>query len=289
MHVPRIWKREYIEDTDAHGNVLSAFGWGWSDSSEEEARSRASATARRVMDWLIGGNEVDDPHHYGYDERLPREEIVREFVDAAGTTYSFITRNSYGSLVLNARDLVFIDVDLPDAPKPKPVSLLARLFGKKPSLPSDPSQVILDEIRATARLHDDLGFRIYRTANGFRVAISNQLLTADSPRVQQLLSEFGADLLYVRMCKNQQCFRARLTPKAWRCGAGMPPGRYPFGSSSDEAEYRTWESQYTQTVSPYSVCQLVESIGPAEVHPELDGLIKLHDELTKCRDQHPLA
>jgi hypothetical protein len=41
------------------------------------------------------------------------------------------------------------------------------------------------------------------------------------------LRELGSDPKYVQLAKAQECFRARLTPKPWRCGVRQSSRVYP--------------------------------------------------------------
>ncbi len=290
MQIPRFWEKQTVEGVDARGNQVSAGGWGWSATSVDEARSRARASARRVLNWLIGGDSAGQPpDHYGYDERLPREEIIDEYNDESGAPHAFISRNAYGALILNTRDLMFIDIDLPPQPPPSPWGLIAKWFGKREQVQADPAEAATAKIRTTASRFGDLGFRVYRTLNGFRVLVANQPMLPDSPRSQELLAAFDTDPLYVRMCKNQQCFRARLTPKAWRCKIPMPPSRYPFTKPGSEAEYRRWEQIYSDKTRSFSTCKLIDVIGPDVIDAGVAGLVEIHDQLTKANVTQPLA
>jgi hypothetical protein len=285
MHVPRFWEKANAK-TNAAGAVAQVGCWGWSETSPDEARRRAAEAAQRLADRWLG---ADLPHSYGYDERLPREEIIDEFEDPQGQTKAFVTRNSHGSLILNTRDLMFIDVDFPVARPPALLpNFLARLIGKAPP-PVDPESAVEQSILATAQQHPELGFRIYRTRNGFRVVVSNQPIIAPSAQAQELLGQFQADPLYVRMCKNQECFRARLTPKAWRCGLQAPPARFPFADPSAESANRAWEQAYHDKIAGLSSCQFVQTIGNPSLHPAIADLVELHDGLTKANSSDPLA
>jgi hypothetical protein len=95
--------------------------------------------------------------------------------------------------------------------------------------------------------------------------------------------------LYVRLCKAQECFRARLTPKPWRCNMAPPPWRYPWASADVEIQYRLWERRYEQTSRSYAVCKLVKQLGPQEVHPDVTAILTLHDQLTGIDADRPLA
>lgn len=291
MKVPRYWQREQVQTES--GDVT--FGWGFSETSNEEARVRARETAQRVADWLGDGDKWDaELNQYGYDERLPREEIIREMTDSMGETNAFVSRNGYGSLILNTRDLVFIDVDLPPQRRQLPQGIVGTVLsllglGSQTAPASSPEVETLSRIESVAVRFSHLGFRVYRTANGFRIMVINEPLLSDSQIAQQLLMEFRADPLYIRMCKNQECFRARLTPKAWRCDVRRPPGRFPFENAGEEDRYRAWETEYNNGIRGFATCKLETTIGTPEVHPELQTLIELHDRLTGISDHLPLA
>ena len=163
------------------------------------------------------------------------------------------------------------------------------MFGKKPTNVDEPTDGALERIRQTALNHSELGFRIYKTFNGYRVMVTNQMMGPDSEEAHRLLAEFKSDPLYVRMCKQQQCFRARLTPKPWRCNSRNPPARFPFASDTEEESYRRWESEYLSAVGGYKTCELVATVGPNAIHTSFEGLVATHDSLTKSDSVAPLA
>lgn len=79
-----------------------------------------------------------------------------------------------------------------------------------------------------------------------------------------------ADPLYMRLCKFQATFRARLTPKPWRVEA-------------DEAAARFVYDRITGIVLPewrsYAVCRLIEVTGQQTILPEFEKVIQIHDIL----------
>ena len=92
-----------------------------------------------------------------------------------------------------------------------------------------------------------------------------------------------------RRHQTQECFRARLTPKAWRCGSITPPVRYPFEAPEYEGAFRLWEAEYDHDCLAYSTCHLLETFGSGEILPEFLPLVELHDGLTKASQSLPLA
>jgi hypothetical protein len=91
------------------------------------------------------------------------------------------------------------------------------------------------------------------------------------------------------LCQAQECFRARLTPKPWRCNMAPPPWRYPWANADVEIRYRSWEQRYEQASRSYTVCRLVKQLGPQEIHPDVEPILALHDRLTGIEADRPLA
>ena len=100
---------------------------------------------------------------------------------------------------------------------------------------------------------------------------------------------FGSDPLYVRLCTAQQCFRARLTPKPWRCDAGKPPARFPFPDGAAELRYREWVQHYEQASQPYAVCRLLGDYGAQTRHPVVTAVLDVHDRYTRPGVNRQLA
>lgn len=286
MKIARYWKRSVIKTTSSQGRPLEAVAWGWSSDDPAEAQSRADEAVQRSAQRIASGQSF--PGSYGYPDRPAREEIIREIANEAGDITAFISRNSYGSLVLNTARLMFIDIDVPRPPGSGLIGMIKSLFGGGPS---DPFEAALVRIREKAATLPDLTFRVYRTAAGFRLAVINKRIDPTSNEGQNLLSAFGSDPLYIRLCKNQESFRARLTPKHWRCRVESPRGRYPFRGQVEEEMHRLWIENYNVATSGYSVCRFVEQIGS---HPQIGDfrpLIELHDRDTKALsgNELPLA
>ena len=134
--------------------------------------------------------------------------------------------------------------------------------------------------------------RIYRTAAGFRVLIVNATVLATSAQAEQILEGLESDPLYRQLCRVQECFRARLTPKPWRIRRGRnPPNRFPWTEPESEQAYRDWESKYERAASSYRTCQFIEEVGAEEyqISDTHRSLIELHDELTGAHAERPLA
>src|SRR5262249_4384448 len=77
----------------------------------------------------------------------------------------------------------------------------------------------------------DWRFRLYETPAGVRALAMHRTFRSDEPEVLECFAALGADPIYARMCLNQRCFRARVSPKPWRVGVSehIPPrsGAWP--------------------------------------------------------------
>ncbi len=286
MKIARFWVKETIQTVNKRGQRVEVARWHWSENSREEARERAAEAVRQTAGRIAAGEPWPSKNEY-YPDRPPREEIIEEIKDRQGEVIATITRNGYGALVLNTRDLMFIDVDLPfEWPIPSLFKAIGRLFGKKYE---DPAEKLQKKVIGLARDHEAFAFRIYRTRAGFRCVVVNTRIDPASPESLRLLDTFGADPLYVRLCKNQECFRARLTPKPWRCGARKPPNRFPREEAEAEQAYRAWASEYEAKSRPFATCRLVEQTGAPSTDASLTALLDLHDRLTKVASGLALA
>jgi hypothetical protein len=288
MKLARYWTRGQGEAMDPNGERVRVVARGWSDESIDQARVRAAEIARRVAQRIV--SHPGEKNQYDYGDRPLPEPVVREFGPAA-----VVTRNGYGALVLNADHLMFIDVDKEDIQPPasgggggieEVLSGIFSLFGKQaPSIPSaQPRQApptVLDSIRRVAERHS-LSGRVYKTAAGHRVLIANARFRAGYNETETLLNEFGADRMYMRLCRVQESFRARLTPKPWRCDFHKPPVEFPFETPRDEAHYRRWEAEYNAKAARYATCRFLSPVGGGTVAPEFEELIRYHDQETKA-------
>jgi hypothetical protein len=291
MKLARYWTRESGEATGLDGRRVSVVARGWSNESLAAARELARTTARRLAERLAGGRA--EPERYPYGERPLPEPVLREFRSGAGADPSaVVTRNAYGALVLNARELMFVDIDRDDTPSAAPVAGLVSgirsLFGKAPPASPKAENPVLAGVQRVAE-SNGLAARVYKTAAGYRAIITNVHLDAGSGSSEGLLQQFDADPLYVRLCRMQQSFRARLTPKPWRCGLRAPAVSFPYDTPEDESRFRAWEATYASTASRYATCRYVATFGDARIAPEFEDLVHYHDQETRASTTLPLA
>ena len=97
-----------------------------------------------------------------------------------------------------------------------------------------------------------LQLRVYETAHGFRLLVESQVLSPEGSVYQHLAKSLGCDSSYLHLCQQQNCYRARLTPKP-------------------EAEAGARVCRYLGTIS---------TIESGLIDEALADLVQLHDERT---------
>jgi hypothetical protein len=277
MKIPKYWAKG-VARVKGERSELDLSCWRWSDASQAEAAQAAEARAREIALRFVPGQW---PDRYAYADRPLREEVVEPITGSDGREAAIITRNSYGALVLNAARVMSIDIDFDTKEKPGPFLTLRQITGKNPS-----SQVTkqLDRIEDWSRQHPQWSIRVCRTFGGLRGLITNELFEPTDPSSLGVLTSLNSDPLYVRLCKAQECFRARLTPKPWRCGVTPPPSRYPWPTSTAEVAQRQWERNYEYAAQRYTTCQLVKELGAQTMQPEIVRIVAIHDQYA-CRGE----
>jgi len=180
---------------------------------------------------------------------------------------------------------MFIDIDTP--PPAKEPGFIGRLLGKKSPPPAEDP---VTKIRRVIGRTPGLGMKVYRTPNGYRGLVTSQPYAPGSSEAEALLRSFESDDLYVKMCKAQQCFRARLTPKPWRIGMDNPPRTFPFTAPQKQQAYDRWRADYDQRSRGYAACEALDAgpWGNADVHADIAPVLAMHDELA-CSAGKPLA
>jgi hypothetical protein len=276
MNFPPFWAR----GTSGHFS-----SWRWSFASLADAQAQADQAAQRLAE-RFGAGERPAQHAGYYPDRPLREPVLQEIQDPSGATAAVVTRNSYGCLVLNTARAMFVDIDLPEQ---KPAGLFARIFGGSGSAKQLTPEAAIAKVEIWTRANPGWGWRIYRTRAGLRLLATHDLMNPDSEATDAVFEALDSDPLYRRLCKAQKCFRARLTPKPWRCGVHLKPPRWPFENDKLEKWSQKWEAQYNSFAAGWATCQFVRAIGNPEVHPEIAPLVKLHDEKTRVLAQLKLA
>jgi hypothetical protein len=257
----------------------------------EEAKRRAEESARKVADRFASTGRVDHRRYYG--DRPFREEILHTINGHNGSPTAIVTRNSYGCTVLNTAGLMFVDVDLEgenDNSNDRG-SWFSGFFGKsRRAVPPPKDQdIIIERARWWAAEHPGWGWRVYRTRAGLRFVATHKFFDPEDTVTNTIFDRLAADPLYRKLCQNQKCFRARLTPKPWRCGVWGLSVPWPWTHPNSEKRFRAWEQKYLKASEKFSTCTLVTTLGNRDLHPEIAPIIRLHDEKTRIESGLPLA
>jgi hypothetical protein len=264
---------------------------GWSFNSAAEAERHAVENSEKRAQLLVAGGSSERARHY-YVDRPMREPILRDFRDSAGQKVGIVTRNIYGALILNTARLCFIDVDLPERPPTSSVvNLIKRFFGGStpPVAEFVPETEALQRAEAWANSHAPWLWRAYRTKAGLRFLAAHAPLEVDSRVVREAFEALGADPLYQKLCAGQKCFRARLTPKPWRCGYSSAHLNWPFVDAAAESRFEKWDAAYRERCLAWRTCAALPSIGSARPAAQFAELISYHDETSGVAGQLPLA
>lgn len=300
--------------------------FGWSDASQAEAEAMAAERAQVALRQILAGEKLprrEPKVAYNGARGVPiREEVLARHGDVV------ITRNAYGAHCLNTPDVLFADIDFSpkvsgwtifggilflfagaiafgayeNSKKTGFILMLVSLFLAYPfaallhkivtTLRGGPERIARARIAAFLRQHPAWSLRLYRTPAGFRVLAVHALFVPDDAQVTQCFSALGVDRVYVAMCRNQHCFRARLTAKPWRIGIAAHmrprPGVWPVRSEQREKR-QAWVQAYESAAASYAACRFIEALGSQTLHPKADKVRQLHDSLAQAVSGREIA
>jgi hypothetical protein len=266
MRVFKYWA-EYGRILDIDGYQQYSKTLGGSNISIEDAEKTAREKLEKAQR-IIKGEATKDCDY--------EVDIVEEIVERLDDK-NIVTRNRYGALVLNSIDHVFIDIDQYQA------GWLDWIF--KPKLEGKP--LLLSQITKTMSkpLYARYGFRLYETAKGYRLLITNAPFGARSSTSKGLMRVFKADYLYQWLCVKQNCYRARLTPKPYRIKQKRLKVIFPNRNAQEQAEHEAWVASYNDRSQGYSTCRLVKQQGPVS----MNKVIEYHDNISGVQNRYRLA
>lgn len=325
MIVPRYWAEARVQ---AHlgKRQVTVRRFGYADESQAAAEADARARAEAALTRILRGEPLarrERKQPYPGGDGLPiREEVVARHGDVV------ITRNAYGARCLNVSDVLFVDVDFDRAPSPKvrlPVlfSFAALVFGlvfwraswcaavvsgcaalvvgfplmdlatrTLTRLRGGEEAFALRRVRAFSAAHPEHHLRVYRTPRGLRVLAMERTFDPLEAATSAIFAALAADETYVRMCRTQRCFRARISPKPWRIGEPsvstvsravwpIPEARMPM-----RARWVTW---YETASASYAACRFLERMGRDVTCARTEEVRRLHDEACRAHEALPLA
>jgi len=259
----------------------------------------------------------DSPDNQAHDSRRARYyhvDVIREQrledLSRDGEEIAVITRNSYGAKIINCPEVMFVDIDTDEEHWGSYPSVLGMsgggclavllgvgaLFGvgagkdpKLESMKSEPEETSSRpapsqaKIEALARVksyvdsNPGVGFRIYETLLGLRLIATHQLYDPAGEASMEIFRALGCDELYMRLCRVQKCFRARLTPKPWRIGHSTPHWRRP--QPIPHPQDISWLEGYEARSRGYQACRFMEKTGLEAPDPVIEEVVRVHDEV----------
>jgi len=328
MIIPQYWAEARLQHRE-RGRQITIRRFGWSDDSLAAAQAHADARVREAMARALAGEKLPRRERrtaYNGSEGVPiREEIV----ERDGETV--ITRNGYGALCLNTPNVLFADIDFDEKPGCRATVISMLLLGfavglamryafdlslARTVLFGGAAAILLgdavarvwrrafsalqggQEGRARKRIarfvarHPQWRVRVYRTPAGMRLLALHRTFDPRESEVVHAFEALGVDPIYARMCHNQNCFRARVTPKPWRLGMRRLWAPYAAAWRSEHADLpgrREWIELYGRESEGFAACRYVETLGSGAVDASADRVRELHDLMCSAERELPLA
>ena len=325
MIVPDYWaeaRRQHKTST----RQVTVHRFGWSMSSQTDAQLMAEARADEALQRIVAGESLarrEQKTAYNGADGIPiREEVLARHGEQV------ITRNAYGAHCLNSPNVLFADVDFNPERGAKPALLafaflsavsvatgfalgswgmafgllffsliaaapIANLIARLAVAAGGGSERIARKrIASFISANPAWNLRLYRTPAGYRVMATHQPFDAKDEEVQRFFAQVSADPVYVRMCTNQNCFRARLTAKPWRIGISAHmrprPGIWPVRPES-VAVRNQWIAEYEEKAAAFAACRYMESMGSGVVHKAIKVVVDLHDRESRALSAAQIA
>lgn len=321
MIVPDYWAEARKQHREP-GKQVTVRRLGWSTLSQSDALEMAESRATEALTRILSGERLDRRERktpYNGASGVPiREEVLSRHGEEV------ITRNSYGAHCLNTPHALFADIDFDSRGHGRitcaliillaalsisagfyfhnwglpfavfvfslllidPLASLVFRFSK--ALRGGSERIARRRIDSFLATHPEWNLRLYKTPGGIRLLATHQAFEPSAPEVQEFFSAVGTDPVYVRMCLNQQCFRARLTAKPWRIGISSHmrprPGVWPVDPA--RLHLRTeWIARYEQVATGFAACHFLETLGSGTVHDSIRQVIALHDRESKSQQR----
>jgi hypothetical protein len=157
---------------------------------------------------------------------------------------------------------------------------------------SHPEQAAIKHVEVFLMQHPNWRIRLYRTPAGLRLLVMHQTFDPGQAEVANFFDAIGADKIYVRMCLQQNCFRARVSPKPWRIGITSHmkprPGIWPI-KPERLPEREQWVNEYERKSEGFASCGFIADMGSNDIDPTVERVRILHDDLCHAESGKPLA
>ena len=325
MIVPKFWA-EAVLKSQTRKRQITVRKLGWSDDGPDEAQVMAELRAADALARIERGEPLTRRERkaaYNVGEGVPiREKIV----ERRGETV--VTRNVYGARCLNTPNVLFADMDFAAGPSarlvfwtyaPLLIAAFAAWFAMQrfafflavalvgvfvayiiARLLHRAGRVLRGGIEGIARRrveaflasHPNWNVRLYRTLAGIRLLATHRTFDPREPEVAECFAALKVDPVYALLCHNQNCFRARVSPKPWRMGVSSPAksalGVWPVKPERVPERLR-WISQYEAAAQEFAACRFLAELGSGLTQPAAREVQRLHDEMCGALGMRPLA
>jgi hypothetical protein len=326
VRIPEYWAECRLQ-LQRDQRQISVRRFGWSDVSHVDAERHAEQRAQEALQKIASGQKLPRRErktgYNGADDIPIREEVLERARDF------LITRNSYGALCLNSPNVFFADIDFVGAKFTRAQFWLSLVFAAVGSaaLIAAASNVVLAamafiplvglclllvyfaqnllmalrggsqrvayrRIESFSHKHPDWHLRVYRTPRGYRVMAMHETLEPRSAAVADAFAQLDVDPTYARMCRSQNCFRARLTAKPWRTSMEQRISRaiWPIEDPVKLQTRQAWVKQYERVAEQYAACQFEVALGATRRSTqEAEEVRRYHDHTSKALSNLPLA
>jgi hypothetical protein len=323
MIVPKFWA-EAVLKSRTRKRQITVRKLGWSDDGPDEAQAMAELRAADALARIERGEPLTRRERkaaYNVGEGVPiREEIVQRLGETV------ITRNVYGARCLNTPNVLFADLDFDPWPSQRLIALAAVLIlaaGFAAWYAGNVALFVLivvvgifsslitvflyrfvlrtrggiegiarRRVEAFLASHPDWNVRLYRTPAGIRLLATHRTFDPREPEVAECFAALKVDPLYALLCHNQNCFRARVSPKPWRIGRPSPRkseiGVWPV-KPERMVERQRWISEYEAAAHEFAACRFLAELGSGHSVPATRDVQRLHDEMCGALGMRPPA
>lgn len=328
MLVPQYWAEARVQRPRKNNQgQITVRRFGWSEATQADAEQMAHQRAEEALQNIIAGKSLlsrrEPKCPYNGADGVPiREEVLSREGNVV------ITRNSYGAHCLNTSDVLFADIDYEIGPRFRVVVMvfallvlmgallsawfrsgmmavvaaiaalmffypLATVYHKRVlALRGGAERQSRKRIASFVHRHRDWHLRVYQTPAGLRVLALQRTFKPGEPAVTDFFKALGADPIYARMCRNQQCFRARVSPKPWRIGVSghmrPRPGVWPVKAEHLEVR-NAWIRKYEAVATRFASCKFLEAQGEGVAHPQAVKVRDLHDRMSQALSGREIA
>jgi hypothetical protein len=182
--------------------------------------------------------------------------------------YSFV-RSPKGFLRVETHDILIADCD----------------FSPYENNPSGYEKHLIEVIKRSSFCFN-VASRIYRTHKGLRVIVFNRNIEVKNEGII-FLQSINTDTIYINICRTNNVYSARLSPKPHRIGLAKSAF---YNYLKIPKQKQSWFDEYEERCVNYATCKFKQSTQEnLIVMPDIRNFLEMHDLKTKAFEDLPLA